>query len=175
MKKLADWMFENGWTPGRMQRELGLKSRSTIGRYNTGRQYPAPDVMRKIYRLTRGEVTFEAFLDHSPPKCAAVITLPNGRRRVVFPWSGRDEDIDAALAVVRAEQPDMNTVSPQVTAAIDVLGHRAREIKDGLYFLDGRVVDARRLIAGANRILLQRGEPPIAYPEVKGANVVPAR
>lgn len=158
-----------------MQRELGLKSRSTIGRYNTGRQYPAPDVMRKIYQITGGEVTFEAFLDHAPPKCAAVITLPSGRRRLLFPWGGRDVDFTAALAAVRSEPPDATKLSPQVEAAMAVLGHRARELKDGLYFLDGRVVDARRLIAGANRILLQRGDPAIAYPEVEGGHVMPTR
>jgi hypothetical protein len=166
--KLADWMYLNGWTPAMMRRELGLKSRSTVYRYMWNEQIPSPPVRRKIYKLTEGQVTLKDFLDPRDPDCVIVVTLPSGETKRLLPWCrGYDE---AAAAKAKVDEIDEEPCW-QLRMAERLLGHRQKRLQGGFYLLDGRVADARRLVASANRIRMQWGQAPISYPGVRGGQV----
>lgn len=164
--KLADWLFANRLTPEQLRRMLGVANRTTIHRYCEGSRTPRADLLQQIHEITQGEVTLADFLDTGPPKCAAIVQSRTGESRLVFPWSKRTPEIDAALEQLNRAPGEHTHLSDPVTRALEVLGPRARFTKRGVFLLDGHVSDARRVVAAANQLLEAEGQPPIDYPGV---------
>lgn len=162
--KLADYLHQRRITPAQFRQHLGLHSRSSVNRYLTGQRRPDYPVLQRIIELTEGRVQLADFLDPSPPKCGTIVTLPDGRRKLVFPWSTRDAELDACLASLEEEHDEPPRPTTPVLEAIDTLGARARVVRDGEFLLDGRPADARRLIIAANRLRVASHRPPIVYP-----------
>lgn len=179
--KLADYMALNHITPRQLRWMLGVSSRSTVMRWVRGERVPTSPMIAQIEALTGGAVTLADFHDPSPPNCMWVVLDRKGRQREVFPWSSpghrprrvvarpaqRDSvaarPIPKAVANDRKEESD-EWPTPPIRKAIWVLGLRAGLDDKFGFQLDGRPVDARRLVAEANRALRQRGKPPIPYP-----------
>lgn len=162
--KLADYLYRTGMSTSHLRRALGLSTRSAISRYLHGERTPQPTVMQKIIELTGGQVQLRDFLTPGNPECATVITLPNGRKRLVFPWSGRDRDLVAATAAEAKRLAANDGLSEPVHRAVVVLAGRARVGPGGRWLLDERPVDHRGLVREANRVLAARNRPAIAYP-----------
>lgn len=167
--KLADWMFEHGWTPATLRRELGVRSRSTIGRYIAGRHVPELSLLAAIERLSGGLVQRKDYHDPAPARCAVLVTMPDGSRRHVYPWSRSDVEWEAVIAATKAEPRPEDGPSKPVQLAAGILGQRVKPLADGMYLLDGRVVDARRLVAAANRLRRLWGQALIPYPTLDGS------
>lgn len=161
--KLADYLDQYGIPPSVMRQKLGT-NQTSFRRYLTQERKPNLRTMLEIQRLTDGQVRPEDFLDPSLPKCAIVVTLAGGRRKVVLPWNDRAPDLDACPAAVKAEPDESSRFTPPLQEALDYLGARAKQIGEGWFHLDGRPADARRVVAAANRIKRQRGEPLIRFP-----------
>lgn len=160
--KLADWMHERGMTPSELMRRLGLKSRTTVTRYLTGEREPDYVMLKKISDLTGKAVTHADFASSSPPRCAEVVELAGGTLQLVFPWTKRRVDW---LALREDWSADDRGVPRVIEKAFAVLRGRAGlSDQHGLYVLDGRPIDARRLIMAANRVLRARGKPLLRYP-----------
>ena len=161
---LADWLHEGACTPEQLRRMLGVRSRSTIHRYLTGARVPQHQVLQKIIELTGGRVQLADFLDPAPPVCAAVVTL-EGERRLIFPWTTRDGRLEAA------ERAGSTTAdswpSPALLSAMETLGPRVTVTRSCKFLLDGRISDARRVVAEANAIRREMGQPEISYPIVR--------
>ncbi|HZW06948.1 MAG TPA: hypothetical protein VFF65_07470 [Phycisphaerales bacterium] len=173
--KLADWMHKNGHTPATMRRLLGVKSRNTVRRWINGARAPEPPMIRRIEELTRGEVTAADFEDEKPAECAELIHLPGGRSMWIYPWELRDDRLDACIRSVRSVPREEDEYSPPVQQALKVLGGRAVPAKGGLFLVDGRQTDLRRVVAMANRMLIQWGRQPIRYPGVRGGELLSER
>ncbi len=194
--KLADYMNAHSITPRQLRWMLGVKSRTTVVRYINGERLPAPDLMERIHELTGGAVTLADFMDPAPARCARLVLDRHGRRQLVYPWTNiehhrlprrvndnnppsRDPVPLAAAGNHRGAVPPVRPPklgagddadgwpSPPLKRALEVLGRRVKLAKRGGFLLDGRLVDARRVVAEANRVLLSRGEPPIPYPGVE--------
>lgn len=164
--KLADYIHQFGPSPAIMRRRLGV-SPSAFRRYLANERIPIPKVLQQIIQITDGLVQLSDFLDPTPPKCATVITLPDGRTRSVLPWCNRDADLDACIGVVRNETREATGPSPPLQTALNELGARVKPMKgSGMYLLDGRPADVRRVIDMANRQRIVRGQEPISYPGV---------
>ncbi|MEM9167422.1 MAG: helix-turn-helix transcriptional regulator [Planctomycetota bacterium] len=163
--KLADWLHARSMTPEQLRRMLGVKQRSTVMRYLTGDRTPSLELIQLILEITEEQVTLADFLDTSPPKCAEVVTDAKGDPKLVFPWS-RGERQDAAYESMLRRPREGDHLSDPVTRAMEVLKGRTRFTKRGMFLLDGRLSDARRVVAEANRVLEAKGEPPIPYPGV---------
>jgi hypothetical protein len=163
--KLADFLFESGMTTTQLRRALGVKCRSTITRYLHGDRLPNPVVMQRIIEISSGKVQLQDFLRGGNPTCATIITLPNGRKKLVFPWSTRSDDLNAAERVEECRRANDNHISLPLERALKVLEDRARRLGDR-WLLDGRPADGGRLVREANRILAARREPLIAYPGI---------
>ena len=159
--KLADYLYENSQTPTQLRRMLGVQRRSTVWRYLTGERIPQPMILQKILDLTDGEVTLADFLDPAPPECAKHIPDPRYGRRMVLPWSPDYPDDDPAGS------NDNGPLTTPVVRALDVLGVRANFTRSGVFLLDGRSSDVRRIVQKANEVLRRRGEPTLAYPGVE--------
>lgn len=52
---LLEWLERNNLSRAWLQKALGV-SNAAISRYLVGGRIPAPDIIRKIYDLTEGEV-----------------------------------------------------------------------------------------------------------------------
>ena len=159
--KLADYLYENSQTPTQLRRMLGVQRRSTVWRYLTGERIPQPLMLQRIIDLTDGDVTLSDFLDPEPPECARTITDPAGRPRMVLPWSPDYPDDDPTTP------NDTGPLTTPVVRALDVLGARAQFTRSGVFLLDGRSSDVRRIVRAANDVLRRRGDPTIAYPGVE--------
>ena len=157
MTKLSDWIHERSITPGQLRRMLGVRTRSTISRWLTGQRVPNGAMLAKIERLTEGAVTKVDFLDPAPPQCARVVQRPDGSTRWVFPWSGEDEETTNYSS--RLSRP--------LLRAIEVLDGRAWYSPRGVFLLDGRLSDPRRVVAAANDVLRARHQATIKYPFVE--------
>lgn len=166
--KLADFLFQTGMTTSQLRRALGLSSRSAVSRYLHGERHPRPDLMQKIIELTGGRVQVRDFLTPGNPECATVITLPDGRRRLVFPWSSKETDLAAANDVELARAIEQDNLSDPARLALKALHDRARRLPNGQWLLDGRPCDLRRIVLEANRRLHQQGRPLIEYPGLAG-------
>ncbi len=122
--------------------------------------------MQRIIEITGGQVQLRDFLAPGNPDCATVIVLPNGRRRLVFPWSNRDHELAAANDADAARLAANDRLTEPVHRAIVVLASRVRRLPTGAWTLDGRPADARRLVVEANRVLAAQNQPAIFYPGV---------
>tara|TARA_Y100000815_G_C13283599_1_gene477915 strand:- start:258 stop:779 length:522 start_codon:yes stop_codon:yes gene_type:complete len=161
--KLADWLHTRSYTPEQLRRMLNVKDRSTIHRWLSGARRPGSAMIQKIADITQDEVTLQDFLDTSPPRCAQVTLEAAGNPRLLFPWSkGYDNDI--VLGGVMSEPPEGSRLSNAVIDAMEKLAGRIRFTKKGVFLLDGRISDVRRIVAEANRILVAEGKPEIPYP-----------
>jgi len=190
--KLADYMYQTGMTPGQLRVMLEVKSRSTVLRYISGERVPNGTVMGKIKELSGGRVTLRDFLDDTPPKCIRVVIDRHGEEHAVYPWtnierrhrfpandnhppdsSGSVDGIgEVILPPTHLPRPSSNELSDPwpsrpLKMAIDELGSRVKPSKRRDFLLDGRLVDARRVVAEANRSRQERGLPPIPYPGVE--------
>jgi hypothetical protein len=165
--KLADFLFESGMSTTQLRRALNIRCRSTITRYLHGDRVPNPVTMQRIIDLTGGKVQLQDFLRGGNPKCATIITLPSGRKKLVFPWANRESDLEAAEAVESRRAANDDGISPPLRAALDVLRERARLGPRG-WLLDNRPADTTRIIREANRVLDDAGEPLIRYPGAGG-------
>lgn len=158
-----------------MRRALGLKGPSTLGRYLYNEQIPVPKVMERIAHITQGQVTIEDFRDSRPPKCLVVLTLPDGKTVRLLPWSRNEQYWRMVAERVKCDTPLFPEKPAQVVLAEAMLKGRLADRGHGLYLLDGRQIDGRRLIAEANRLRLVWGQEPIAYPGVDGAELIDER
>jgi hypothetical protein len=162
--KLADYLFQSGMTTSQLRRALGLASRSAVTRYLHGERVPNPTTMQKIIELTGGRVQLRDFLAPGNPECATIITLPDGRRRLVFPWSSKESDLAAANDVEMARAIEQDNLSEPLQRAVKALAGRAQRQPSGSWRLDGRPCDVRRVVLEANRRLRELGQPIIEYP-----------
>lgn len=162
--KLADYLFRHGLIPQDLQKELGL-TRSTVHRYLIGERIPRPTTMVRVTEFTSGQVQLVDFLDERPPECAAVRVLPNGRVRIILPWTNRDSQLEVAHALMMRESPEDRQPTWHEQRALHVLGPHAKRGENWTYTLNGKPTDLRRLIEAANRILVKRGSKPIKYPK----------
>ena len=190
--KLADYMYQSGMTPGQLRVLLGVKSRSTVLRYISGERVPNDTILSKIKELSGGKVTFNDFYDDSPPKCIRVVIDRHGREQLVYPWTdlerrgllpANDNKVPNFGELVGnlgeiifpstdwPRPPSLSLADPwpsrPLQVAIDELGDRVRPSKRRDFLLDGRLVDARRLVAEANKNRRARGLPVIPYPGVE--------
>ena len=190
--KLADYMYQTGMTPGQLRAMLGVKSRSTVLRYISGERVPNGTIMAKIKELSGGRVTLRDFYDESPPKCIRILIDRHGEEHKVYPWtnierrhqfpandnhppdsSGSMDGLgDVVLPPTDWSRPlSVELADPwpsqPLKMAIDELGSRVKPSKRRDFLLDGRLVDARRIVAEANRSRRERGLPPIPYPGVE--------
>ncbi|MFN0011722.1 MAG: hypothetical protein ACKVS8_08790 [Phycisphaerales bacterium] len=119
----------------------------------------------RIERWSKGEVTLHDFLDRKTmAKCAQLITLPNGKKKQVFPWSNRDADLDSCGEAVSEEDPEGDAPSMPVQEAIATLGAgRVTQLPNQQFMLDGKPTDPRGLVAAANRQRAKMGLDPIEY------------
>lgn len=174
--KLADWMHKHHLTPRQLRRMLGVKSRTTVGRWLAGERIPSERLLQAIETITGGAVTREDFLAPRPPGCLRLITDRGGRLREVYPWTEIERHKPrfvcphdhASRRSVPPWEDDPEDVwpSPPLQLALDTLQGRACVTDSMEFVLDGRRVDARRLVAEANRVRGRRGLSLIAYPGV---------
>ena len=162
--KLADYLFQTGMTTTQLRRALGLASRSAITRYLHGERVPNPETLQKIIELTAGRVQLRDFLSPGNPECATVIVLNDGRKKLVFPWSTREDDLEAANDVEQRRAVEQDNLSPPMQQVLATVGHRAWRTARGKWLLDGRPSDLRRIVQEANRCRHDAGLPPIRYP-----------
>ena len=187
--KLADYMHRTGLTPGQLRVMLGVKSRTTVLRYIKGERTPEGPILKRIEELSGGLVTLADFLDPEPPDCANVVIDRSGRPHTIYPWTSiernrqhraandnrppgsrgpklpddRPGSLDAGGGAINADP----WPSRPLRTALDELGTRVRPCVRGNFLLDGRQVDARKIVAEANRIRRLNGRPPIPYPGVE--------
>lgn len=168
--KLADWMHTHHLTPGQLRRMLGVKSRSTVTRWITGERTPSARLLNEIRDLSGGAVTRDDFFDPRPPGCLRLIADRAGRVREVYPWTEIELHFPQTGGGPReaAWAGDAEDVwpSPPLQKALDTLHGRARVTGAMEFLFDGRRIDARRLVAEANRVREKHNLPPIAYPGV---------
>lgn len=162
--KLADWMCDYCVNPKQLKRRLGVTNRSTVHRWIYGQRTPSNEYLLKIEDLTGGQVTLSDFLDPTPPKCAIVVELPNGKTKWILPWSRTSEE---ELESVHEPEDDHDEQSPPVRRALATLGLRAIELSQGIYRVDGRSTDTAGLIRAANQTLSRNGQEQISFPGVK--------
>ena len=160
--KLSDWLFENSMTPRQLRMMLGVKNRSTLHRWLTNQYVPAPRMLQQIIEVTKGEVQLEDFLDPNPPVHAREEKQPDGSLKWVLPWS-----LDAGRNRQQTEPTPLPRLSPPLLRAIEVLNGRAWFTPKSRFLLDGRISDPKRVVAAANEILRERGQPTIKYPVVE--------
>lgn len=178
--KLADWMNIHNLTPRSLKYVLGVNSRSTVTRWLSGERQPTPPMMKQIEALTNGAVTLKDFYDPRPPRCLRRITDRKGRVRIVYPWTeienhkprqaenqnDRSRSDRCGPSKAPISPPHDPWPSPPLRKALDSLGARAAISNAHGFTLDGRPVDARRLVTEANRVRKRFNLPPIFYPGV---------
>lgn len=162
--KLADFMHARSISPETLRRLLGVRSRTTVGRYLRGEQIPRPDLLKKIEALSDGLVTLTDFEDPNPAECAVLTTDRRGKPIYVFPWDHCDDRLEAAFQAMLDEPQEHHRPSEPITEALRVLGGRGRITKRGKFLLDGRPSDARRVVQAANAVLRRRRKKLIRYP-----------
>lgn len=162
--KLADWIFQNLMTPSTLRRRLGITNRSTVHRWLHGERIAKPEYMVRIKDLTNGEVTLRDFLDPTPPECAVVVTLANGKTKWILPWSHTSEE---ELDSPHNPHSHHDEVSLPVRRALATLGRRAIEQLGGMYRVDGRITDTSGLIKKANQTLHNENREQIAFPGIQ--------
>lgn len=123
--KLADYLHRNRMTPNDLRRLLGVRRRSTVGRYLTGERIPELRTLQRIIEITGGQVQPVDFLDPKPSQCAVKVRFGDGTPRLVFPWANRAVELDATLtsAFDQSEEDDLPNLA--VRKALAVLGTRA--------------------------------------------------
>jgi len=164
MTKLADYIFfEMNLTPRELRRILGVRDRTTLWRYLTGKRIPQPKMLQKIYEVTDGKVTLKDFLDPAPPRCAEIISLPDGKSRMTLPWSP-DPTRNEVARPCDGYEP---RITPPIKRALEALDGRGWFTPSGKVLLDGRVTDLKRLVRAANETLKAKGKDPIPYPGVE--------
>ncbi len=156
--KLADWLYyESTCTPRDLRLTLGV-SKSAMSLYLASKRTPRDDVLTKITIITKGNVTRADFEHPDPPRCAEVHIRKDGSTRWVFPWSTGKPQRGVLYS---------SRVSSPLLRAIEVLHGRARLTPRGVYLLDGRVSDPKRIVRAANERLRSLGQEPIQYPTVE--------
>jgi len=162
--KLADWLYDYCMTPQVLRKRLRVTHRSTVHKWIYGDRVPRPEYILKIEALSGGQVTLADFLDPTPPKCATVVTLANGKTKWVLPWSRTTEE---ELESIHEPEIDHDEVSPPLRRALATLGHRALELSYGIYRVDGRPTDTAGMVRAANQTLHRNGQEQISFPGVK--------
>jgi hypothetical protein len=162
--KLADYLFQSGLSPAELKHKLGVSSRMTVLRYLTGERVPTPHILQKIIELSGGRVQLRDFLSPGNPECATVVVLPNGQKKLVFPWASNREDLQRATDVECKRAVEQDNLSEPFRLALREVDDLVRRRFDGTYLLDGRPADLRRIVAEANRRRKAQGRPLIVYP-----------
>lgn len=162
--KLADFLCDYCVTPGQLKKRLGISNRSTLHRWLHHQRCPKPEYVLAIEELTGGQVTLSDFLDPTPPKCAIVVELPNGKTKWILPWSRTSEE---ELETIHEPEDDHDELSTPVRRALATLGHRALELTHGMYRVDGRTTDTAGMVRSANETLHRNGQEQISFPGVK--------
>ena len=62
--RLKRYRIQNDIPASRVCKELGI-GRSTLSRYETGSQFPRPEILVRIKKWSDGQVTPEDFLDQN--------------------------------------------------------------------------------------------------------------
>ena len=165
--KLADWLHTRSLTPEQLRRMLGVTNRSTVHRWLDGTRRPGKDRLHQIELLTEEAVTAADFDDSAPPRCAQLVEHPQGKKDLVFPWSKGVDRRDAAFEAMMDEPREGDVFTTPLLSALEILGSRAKLTPRGMFLLDGRPSDARRVVAAANEKLASKGHPQLPYPTVK--------
>lgn len=181
-------MFRHDLSPSDIRRLLGIRSRTTVMRYVRGERRPSRLILTRIEALTKGAVTEADFLDPRPANCVRVVLDRAGMAQEVYPWTNLeavqanrpDNDNQAQHSVIERAydigpasvrggdtRADDLWPSKPIARALEALGPRARVAKRRGFLLDGRLVDAKRIVIAANRVLAASKRPTIPYPGVE--------
>ena len=160
--KLADYLIKYDISPSAFARRARVRSRTTIHRYLKGQRRPSPEVILRIEKITKGEVTRKDFFQ---------LRCRNDSQDSLFPWSRFAEEyfrqIDADFKNMLEEPPEGDLASPPLREALMILGSRVSYDKSQRNFwLDGRPSEPKQIVMQANRILTSIGKEPISYPLV---------
>ena len=163
--KLADFLSHARISPAKLRRDLGITGRSTVTRWLTGERLPNHHMIHRITLYTKGQVQLVDFLDRKAlPKCATVVTLLDGRKKIVFPWSSRDAELDACIEALAEEDAEGDRLSGPIQDAVATLGPtRVKQLPNQQFLLDGRPASPIGLVTAANRERIRMGLAPIAY------------
>lgn len=61
---LKEWLAEHRMSDAQFARLSGIGQRALVQKYRHGRQFPAPENLRRIKRATGGAVTADDFVDN---------------------------------------------------------------------------------------------------------------
>jgi transcriptional regulator with XRE-family HTH domain len=61
---LKDWLAQHRMSDAQFARLSGIGQRALVQKYRHGRQFPAPENLRRIKKATDGAVTADDFVDH---------------------------------------------------------------------------------------------------------------
>lgn len=68
---LGDYLAVNEITPADFARSIAVNERESVRRYLNGSRTPNPKIMRRIYAVTKGQVTANDFFDLGTPLAGA--------------------------------------------------------------------------------------------------------
>jgi len=69
--RLSEYLEQTGTAYAEFGRRIGVKSRSTVARYASGKRVPSPKIMPRIFKATGGQVTANDFFADQQPAQAA--------------------------------------------------------------------------------------------------------
>jgi transcriptional regulator with XRE-family HTH domain len=81
---LKEWLAQHRMSDAQFARLSGIGQRALIQKYRHGRQFPAPENLRRIKRATAGAVTADDFVDHVLG-AETETTVPSAQRSDMHP------------------------------------------------------------------------------------------
>jgi len=172
--ELSEYLMRSDLHPALFARMVGVKSRTTVHRYISGERLPAPDIARRIYHATEGQVTHHDMMQTYRRRLCLVKSREqdNQQSQIEYPWSRLEEYAERwtqkALQEMLKEPLEGNVLSPPAAKAVAILGERVVMNKRQTSFkLDWRPAGLREIVRAANVALKNEGKDLIAYPGVQ--------
>lgn len=132
---------------------IGLKSRSSIFRYLSGKRRPHKAIIDKITQATLGAVKASDFR----PKCS--VEREHRKRAASSAY---------LLRQMMNEPAEGLGPSPVMRKAMQILKDRIPlKQKKGGFYVDNRPISIKTLISQANAVLAEEGKPALFYPGVR--------